>query len=149
VRFGEHGLEGVANVSITVRPTILPVAVFIIVEIVLVAETISVILLKEMGPRNTGAAPIAMLLSVALLANLGLVCGVAAAVASDSVRRSKRARARALITSLAAVTVPAARRESADLSSPACGAFPRGGPARPTESGDALWAAAPAMPASG
>ena len=79
-----------------VKPAIVSAAVFIIVEIVLVAETIAVILLKEIDPRNPGAAPIAILLSMALLANLGLVCGIAATIAANSVRQSKRERARAL-----------------------------------------------------
>jgi hypothetical protein len=68
---------------------ILPAAVFIIVEIILVAESISVILLKEIGPQHPGTAPIAMLLSMALLANLGLVCGLAAASVAGSVRQIK------------------------------------------------------------
>jgi hypothetical protein len=74
----------------TVKRAILPAAVFIIVEIVLVAEAISVILLREMDPGNPGAAPIAILLSVALLANLGVVTSMAAAIAANSVRQSKR-----------------------------------------------------------
>ncbi|MGO8939008.1 MAG: hypothetical protein ACLQLO_18485 [Mycobacterium sp.] len=64
------------------KPAILSAAVFIIVEVVLVAETIAVILLKEIDPRNPGAAPIAILLSMTLLANLGLVCSVAATIAA-------------------------------------------------------------------
>jgi hypothetical protein len=79
-----------------VKPAIVSAAVFIIVEIVLVAETIAVILLKEIDPRHPGAAPIAILLSVTLLANLGLVCGIAATIAANSVRLSKHERARAL-----------------------------------------------------
>jgi hypothetical protein len=71
------------------RSAIIPAAVFIIVEIILVAETISVILLKEFDPRNPGAAPIAVLLSIALLANLGLVCSIAAASVAKSVPRSE------------------------------------------------------------
>lgn len=58
------------------RSAIIPAAVFIIVEIILVAETISVILLKEFDPRNPGAAPIAVLLSIALLANLVVWHGI-------------------------------------------------------------------------
>ncbi|HTX96882.1 MAG TPA: hypothetical protein VME67_19730 [Mycobacterium sp.] len=73
----------------TVRRATLPAGIFIVVEILLAAETIVVILLGEMDPRNPGAAPIAILLSVALLANLGLVCSVAAVLAADSVRRSR------------------------------------------------------------
>jgi hypothetical protein len=71
-------------------PAILPVAAFIVVQILLAAETIWVILLKEMAPRSPAAAPLAILLSVALLANLGLVCSAAAAVAADAIRRSNR-----------------------------------------------------------
>ncbi len=71
------------------RSAIIPAAVFIIVEIILVAETISVILLKEFDPRNPGAAPIAVLLSIALLANLGLVCSIAAASVAKSIPRSE------------------------------------------------------------
>jgi hypothetical protein len=109
---GQTAIEASERVD-TVKPAILPAAVFIIVEVVLVAETISVILFKDMDPRNPGAAPITILLSVALLANLGLVCSVAAAIAAESVRRSNRARARALSSSLAAVSAPAAGVESA------------------------------------
>jgi hypothetical protein len=69
---------------------ILPAAVFIIVEIILVAESISVILLKEIGPQHPGTAPIAMLLSMALLGNLGLVCGLAAASVAGSIRHLKQ-----------------------------------------------------------
>jgi hypothetical protein len=79
-----------------VKPAIVSAAVFIIVETVLVAETIAVILLKQIDPRHPGAAPIATLLSVTLLANLGLVCGIAATIAANSVRRSKHERARSL-----------------------------------------------------
>jgi hypothetical protein len=43
-----------------VKPAIVSAAVFISVEIVLVAETIAVILLKEIDPRHPGAAPIAI-----------------------------------------------------------------------------------------
>jgi hypothetical protein len=63
---------------------------------VLVAETISVILLDGIGPGKAGAAPIAILLSIALLANLGLVCSVAASIAASSARQSKHEGARAL-----------------------------------------------------
>jgi hypothetical protein len=103
---GQTAIEASEAVG-TVKPAILPAAVFIIVEVVLVAETISVILFKDMDLRNPGAAPITVLLSVALLANLGLVCGVAAAIAAESVRRSNRARARALSSSFPAVSAPA------------------------------------------
>jgi hypothetical protein len=71
------------------KRAILPAAAFIIVEILLVAESISVILFKEMDPGHPGAGPIAMLLSMALLANLGLVCGLAAASVAGSIRQSK------------------------------------------------------------
>ena len=87
---------GIAETVDAGKPAIVPAAVFIIVEIVLVAETISVILLKEIGPLNQGAAPIAILLSMALLANLGLICSIAAASAANSVRQSKQGGARAL-----------------------------------------------------
>jgi hypothetical protein len=80
----------------TVKPAILPAAVFIFVEIVLMAEAISVILLKELDPSSPGASPIATLLSVALLANLGLVCSAAAAAAARSIRRSRRTQGRVL-----------------------------------------------------
>ena len=66
-------------------------AVFIVVEILLMAETISVILLGGSGERNPGITPIAILLSTALLANLGLVCSFIAASAASAVRRSRRA----------------------------------------------------------
>jgi hypothetical protein len=78
------------------RPAILPSAVFIVVEIVLVAETVLVILLKELDARDSGAGPIAILLSIALLANLGLVCSMVAAITGDAVRHWKRERAREL-----------------------------------------------------
>jgi hypothetical protein len=66
-------------------------AVFIVVEIVLMAETISVILLGGREQPNPGVTPIAILLSTALLANLGLVCSFIAASAASAVRRSRRA----------------------------------------------------------
>jgi hypothetical protein len=66
-------------------------AVFIVVEIVLMAETISVILLGGSEQRSPGITPIAILLSAALLANLGLVCSFIAASAASAVRRSRRA----------------------------------------------------------
>ena len=96
----------------TVKPAILPAAVFIIVEVVLMAETISVILLKDMDTRNPGASTIAILLSVALLANLGLVCSMAAAIAAQSVRRWNRARARAFSGSFPAASAPVAGVDS-------------------------------------
>ena len=85
----EPPANGTAEPADRVRSALIPAAVFIIVEIILVAETISVILLQEIGPRNPGAAPIAILLSMALLANLGLVCSIAAANVAKSVRQSK------------------------------------------------------------
>jgi hypothetical protein len=81
---------GAAETVDTGKTAIVPAVAFIIVEIVLVVETISVILMKEIDPRNPGAALIAILLSMALLANLGVVCGIAAARAAESVRQSKR-----------------------------------------------------------
>lgn len=108
---GQIAIEAPETVD-TAKPAIVPAAVFIIVEIVLVAETISAILLNELDPRNPGAAPITILLSVALLANLGLVCSLAAAIAAESVRRSNRARVRALSSSFPAVSAPAAGVES-------------------------------------
>jgi hypothetical protein len=97
-----------------VKPAIVSAAVFIIVEIVLFAETIAVILLKEIDPRHPGAAPIAILLSMTLLANLGLVCGIAATIAANSVRRSKHERARALRGPFASLSGGAEGIESAD-----------------------------------
>jgi hypothetical protein len=98
----------------TGKAAIVSAAVFIIVETVLVAETIAVILLKEIGPRHPGATPIATLLSVTLLANLGLVCGIAATIAANSVRRSKHERVRALRGHFAALSGGAEGIESAD-----------------------------------
>lgn len=95
-----------------VKRAILPAAVFIIVEILLVAETILVILRKDIDRGNPAAAPITILLSLALLANLGFVCGLAAATAGESIRRSNRARAGAL-GSLRAVSASDAEVESA------------------------------------
>jgi hypothetical protein len=80
---------GAAEPVGTAKSAIVPAAVFILVEIILVAETVSVILLKEIDSGNPGAAPIAVLLSIALLANLGLVCSIAAASVANSVRQSK------------------------------------------------------------
>ena len=97
-----------------VKPAIVSAAVFIIVEIVLVAETIAVILLKEINPRHPGPAPIAILLSMTLLANLGLVCGIAATIATNSVPRSKHQRARALRGRFTALSGGAEGIESAD-----------------------------------
>ncbi len=77
----------VAETVDTARRAIMPAALFIIVEIVLVAETISVILLKEFDLQNPATTPIAILLSTALLANLGIVCSMAAASATNSIRR--------------------------------------------------------------
>ena len=53
----------------------------------LVAETISVILLKDIDLRNPAATPIAILLSMALLANLSIVCSMAATTAANSIRK--------------------------------------------------------------
>jgi hypothetical protein len=80
------GLEGqlAAEAVRGRRPAMVPVAVFIMVEIMLAADTISVIFLGELDPRNPGTAPVAMLLCTALLANLGLVCGLAAASLAGS-----------------------------------------------------------------
>jgi hypothetical protein len=129
VRRGWHALKAKTDVSIT---TVLPAAAFILVEIILVAETISVILLQETDPRNPGAAPVGVMLCVALLVNLGVVCTVAAAIAAESVRRSERARARYLIDSFPALNAPSGI-DSAGLSAPPCGAFPRWDGARPAD----------------
>jgi hypothetical protein len=89
------GPPAIAAAKAVDKSAIVPAAVFIIVEIVLAAETISVILLDGIGPGKAGAAPIAILLSIALLANLGVVCSVAAAVAANAARQSKHKVARA------------------------------------------------------
>lgn len=73
----------------TVKRAIALTAVFIIVETVLVAETIWVILFNGIDVGNPCSAAIGILLSIALLANLGTVCGVAAARAAESARQSK------------------------------------------------------------
>jgi hypothetical protein len=78
---------GTAEPVDSARSAIIPAAVFIIVEIILVAEAISVILLKEIDLRNPAATPIAILLSMALLANLGIVCSMAAASVANSIRK--------------------------------------------------------------
>jgi hypothetical protein len=78
---------GTAGPIDSARSALIPAAVFIIVEIILVAEAISVILLKEIDLRNPAATPIAILLSLALLANLGIVCSMAAASAANSIRK--------------------------------------------------------------
>ena len=88
-------------------------AVFIVVEIVLMAETISVILLGGSEQRNPGAATIAILLSTALLTNLGLVCTFIAASAASAVRRSRRAEA-VPVAIVAAVSCSAEAAESSD-----------------------------------
>jgi hypothetical protein len=115
------------------KSAIVPAAVFIIVEIVLVAETISVILLDEIDPEKAGAAPIAILLSIALLANLGVVCSVAAAIAAKRARQSKHQGARALSGWLAAVS---SRAEGIDFAAGDTGgvdvAAPAARPAMPT-----------------
>jgi hypothetical protein len=122
---GRQRVEGKTDVSIIAseplaaetvdrsKPAIVPAAVFIIVEIMLAAETISVILLKEIDPRNPISAPIAILLSMALLVNLGFVCSMAAAMAASSVRQRKRERARALNRCFAAVGASGEGIESA------------------------------------
>ena len=96
------------------KPAILSAAVFIIVEVVLVAETIAVILLKEIDPRNPGAAPIAILLSMTLLANLGLVCSVAATIAANSIRQLNHQRTRAFSGRFAALSGAPEGTESVD-----------------------------------
>jgi hypothetical protein len=118
------------------RSPILPAAVFIVVEIVLAAETVSVVLLKELDSRNAGAAPLAILLSVALLANLGLVCTMAAAITGDAVRHWKRERARELSGEFAyfsetPVVTGAADGDSApiDLAAPSSGVLAWSSPA--------------------
>ena len=78
---------GTAGPIDSARSALIPAAVFIVVEIILVAEAISVILLKEIDLRNPAATPIAILLSMALLANLGIVCSMAAASAANSIRK--------------------------------------------------------------
>jgi hypothetical protein len=125
-----------AETTDTTRPAILPAAAFIVVEIVLVAETVLVILLKELDVRNPGAAPIAILLSVALLANLGLVCGLAAAITGDAVRHWKRERARELSGWFALFSDDPGLVGSADgdlapvdVAAPACGVLERCSPA--------------------
>ncbi len=85
----EPPVIGTAEPVDIARSAIIPTAVFIIVEIILVAEAISVILLKEIDLRNPAATPIAILLSMALLANLGIVCSMAAASAANSIRKPK------------------------------------------------------------
>ena len=82
---------GTAEPVVRSRSAIIPAAVFIIVEIILVAEAISVILLKEIDLRNQAATPVAILLSMALLANLGIVCSMAAASAANSIRKPEYA----------------------------------------------------------
>lgn len=121
-----------AETGDTARPAILPAVVFIVVEIVLVAEAVLVILLKELDVRNPGAAPIAILLSVALLANLGLVCSLAAAITGDAVRHWKRERARELSGWFALFSDDPGPVGSADgdlapvgVDAPACGVLER------------------------
>ncbi|OBH05106.1 hypothetical protein A5696_02865 [Mycobacterium sp. E2699] len=117
----------------TVKRAVLPAAVFIVVEILLAAETLWVLLLGELDPRSPAAAPLAILLSVALLANLGLVCSAAAAVAADAIRRADR--------ELGGSIAPVGASEPGDAARP------------PDAEGSAdsaqLLAAPPAMPASG
>jgi hypothetical protein len=124
-----------AETSDAARPAILPAVVFIVVEIVLVAEAVLVILLKELDVRNPAAAPIAILLSVALLANLGLVCSLAAAITGDAVRHWKRERARELSGWFALFSDdPGLGSADGDLApvgvdAPACGVLERCSPA--------------------
>jgi hypothetical protein len=147
VRRAWHALKGKTDGSIT---AILPAGAFIFVEIILAAETISVISLHETDPRNPGAAPIGVLLCAALLANLGVVCGVAAAIAAESVRRAERARARDLIESFPAYSLPSLGTESAGISAPPCVAFPRWDGARPADSErQRIGVSPPEMAASG
>jgi hypothetical protein len=74
----------------TRKPAIVLAAVFIFVEAILLAETVSVILLKEVDLRNPGAVLIALLLSMALLGNF--VCGMVAARAAGFVRQSEHSK---------------------------------------------------------
>ena len=73
----------------TGKRTIALAAVSIIVETVLVAETIWVLLFNGIDVGDPWSGAIGALLSVALLANPGIVCGVAAARAAESARQSK------------------------------------------------------------
>ena len=75
---------------VTAKAAIVSTTVFIFVEAILVAETVSVILLKEADPRNAGAVLIAGLLSMALLGNF--VCGIIAARAIGFMGRSAQAK---------------------------------------------------------
>ena len=76
VQRADNAVKGNTDVSITAseppatgaaqtvdigKRAIVPAAVFVIVEIMLVAETILVILFKELDPRNPGTAPITIL----------------------------------------------------------------------------------------
>ncbi|HTY30700.1 hypothetical protein [Mycobacterium sp.] len=131
---------GVAETVGALRPAILPAAVFIVVEILLAAETIWVILLKGTDPRSPAAAPLAILLSVALLANLGLLCGAAAAIAAETIRRSNRA----LGSSIASVGAP----ETAGGDVPAAD-LPRSADAEDSAAGNEPASGPPGMPASG
>ena len=73
----------------TGKRTIVLATVFIIVETVLVAETIWVLLFNGIDVGDPWSAAIGVLLSVALLANLGIVCGVTAARGAESARQAK------------------------------------------------------------
>lgn len=82
---------GTDETAETGKSAIVLAALFIVVEILLMAETIGVILHEGSEDRYPGQAPVAILLSTALLANLGLVCTVIAGSAANVVRRSRRA----------------------------------------------------------
>jgi hypothetical protein len=132
----EPAAIGAVETVDTIKPAVVPVAVFIIVEIMLVAETISVLLLKVVDLRNPSAAPIAILLSVALLANLGVICNTAAAIAANSVRQSKGEPARAISGWFAPVGASAGGDRvrdgdfaGVDVAAPASSVFPPFGPA--------------------
>ena len=64
----------------TVKPALVPAAVFVFVEAILVAETVVGILLNEVNPADPGATVITLLLGLALLGNF--FCGVVAARAA-------------------------------------------------------------------
>jgi hypothetical protein len=80
----------------TAKSAIIPVVVFIVVQIMLAAETIWVIFREELNPWYPGAVPIAGLLSITLLADFALVCSVAATLAVQSIRQSQHVRGREL-----------------------------------------------------
>jgi hypothetical protein len=82
-------IEGAETVH-TRKPTIVPPGVFIFVEAIRLAETVSVILLQVVDPPNRRAVLIALLLSMALLGNF--VCGMVAARAAGFVRQSEHSK---------------------------------------------------------